>query len=287
METGDNPFILSKEGLGVTLQIITATYYVIYMIQCVMSFVEGAIYMKRFAAITVTAMVINLFSPLIPQAYAAGLDDQLVAAIAQNSGFTQVQELLTIKQELEQADRSVILGSLTKVALERIPADNIVNMLASGGFNDVAQGFLQQQVDKNITNKLDAYQKELSVLSLLLGGNNSLTSQLTGDTNVTADAPQNYSKVLNMTATAYAPGIPDNGKWDKLTYMGGTVRKGVVAVDPEVIPMGSKVWVEGYGEAVAEDQGSAIKGNRIDLAFNDRQEALDYGIQDIKVYILE
>lgn len=244
--------------------------------------------MKKFAAILMTAMVINLFAPLTPQAYAAALDDQLAAVIGQSSGITQVQELLKIKQELEQADRNVILGSLTKVALERIPADNIVNIIASGGFRDVAQGFLQQQVDKNITGKLSAYQKELSVLSLLLNGNNPLTSQLTSDTNaITADAPQSYSKVFNMTATAYAPGVLDNGKWDNLTYMGGSVRKGVVAVDPEVIPMGSTVWIEGYGQAIAEDQGSAIKGNRIDLAFDDRQEALDYGIQDVKVYLLD
>jgi 3D (Asp-Asp-Asp) domain-containing protein len=45
--------------------------------------------------------------------------------------------------------------------------------------------------------------------------------------------------------------------------------------------------VEGYGYAVAEDQGSAIKGNRIDLAYNDFKTATDYGIQNVKVYILE
>ena len=69
--------------------------------------------------------------------------------------------------------------------------------------------------------------------------------------------------------------------------MGGKVRKGVAAVDPTVIPMGTKLWIEGYGEAIAEDQGSAIKGNRIDLAFNNRSEALDYGIQPVKVYVLK
>ena len=89
-----------------------------------------------------------------------------------------------------------------------------------------------------------------------------------------------------MTATAYAPGPLDNGKWNNLTYMGGTVQHGVAAVDPRVIPMGTKLWVEGYGEAIAEDQGSAIKGNRIDLAFDKRNDALDYGIQNVKIYVL-
>ena len=39
----------------------------------------------------------------------------------------------------------------------------------------------------------------------------------------------------------------------------------MIAVDPKVIPLGSKVWVEGYGEAIAGDTGGAIKGNRIDI----------------------
>lgn len=60
----------------------------------------------------------------------------------------------------------------------------------------------------------------------------------------------------------------------------------VIAVDPSVIPLGSKVWVEGYGNAIAGDTGGAIKGNKIDLFMANRSDALSFGRKQVKVRIL-
>ena len=60
----------------------------------------------------------------------------------------------------------------------------------------------------------------------------------------------------------------------------------VIAVDPNVIPLGSKVWVEGYGHAIAGDTGGAIKGNKIDLFVPSRSAALSFGRKQVKVKIL-
>ncbi|WP_082234069.1 LysM peptidoglycan-binding domain-containing protein [Halobacillus massiliensis] len=60
----------------------------------------------------------------------------------------------------------------------------------------------------------------------------------------------------------------------------------VIAVDPDVVPLGSKVYVEGYGTAIAGDTGGAIDGNRIDLYMPNRGDALDFGRQDVKVQVL-
>ncbi|MBN8209408.1 peptidoglycan-binding protein [Bacillus sp. NTK071] len=60
----------------------------------------------------------------------------------------------------------------------------------------------------------------------------------------------------------------------------------VIAVDPDVIPLGSKVHVEGYGTAIAGDTGGAIQGNRIDLFMADRQDALDFGRKTLTVTVL-
>ncbi|MCM3116274.1 3D domain-containing protein [Neobacillus sp. MER 74] len=60
----------------------------------------------------------------------------------------------------------------------------------------------------------------------------------------------------------------------------------VIAVDPSVIPLGSKVYVEGFGEAIAADTGSAIKGNRIDVFIPSEQDAIDFGVKKLKVTIL-
>ncbi|WP_298713678.1 3D domain-containing protein [uncultured Veillonella sp.] len=96
-------------------------------------------------------------------------------------------------------------------------------------------------------------------------------------------APSKYSKVLTMEASAYSSQDPGNGNY---TATGSRLTKGIVSVDPNLIPLGTKLYVEGYGYAVADDVGGAIKGNRIDLAYDSRAEALQFGRQTVKVYVL-
>ena len=64
-------------------------------------------------------------------------------------------------------------------------------------------------------------------------------------------------------------------------------QRGVVAVDPSVIPLGTRLYIPGYGMAVAADTGGAIVGDRIDLCMESYGEAMDFGRRTIKVYILE
>lgn len=96
-----------------------------------------------------------------------------------------------------------------------------------------------------------------------------------------------YKKKIVMKGTAYDPSA---GKW---TASGTRARVGAVAVDPRVIPLGTKLYIESadgfptYGFAVAEDTGGAIKGNRIDVFYNSRSQALRFGRRNVVVYILE
>ena len=66
-----------------------------------------------------------------------------------------------------------------------------------------------------------------------------------------------------------------------------TVTAGVIAVDPSFIPIGTRVYIPGYGEAIAEDIGGAIVGNIIDIAFDTHEEAIEFGRQELEIYILE
>jgi peptidoglycan DL-endopeptidase CwlO len=91
-------------------------------------------------------------------------------------------------------------------------------------------------------------------------------------------------RVLTMVATGYSPQEP--GLNDH-TATGMKAQRGVVAVDPSVIPLGTRVYVEGYGNAIAGDTGSAIKGNRIDLCFDTLAECNRYGRRTVKVEILD
>ena len=101
-----------------------------------------------------------------------------------------------------------------------------------------------------------------------------------------SDRSFDYSKVLVMNATSYTNDPSENGGYGT-TRLGTPLRYGVVAVDPKVIPLGTKLYIEGYGYAVAEDTGGAIKGNRIDLCFTSRAQADNFGRRNVKVYILK
>lgn len=97
-----------------------------------------------------------------------------------------------------------------------------------------------------------------------------------------------FLKALQVTATAYDPGpISCGASASGYTAVGLKATKGIVAVDPRVIPLWSRVYVDGYGFAVAGDTGSAIKGNRIDVCFDTYDEAIHWGVKRVKVYILE
>ncbi|WP_054949184.1 3D domain-containing protein [Numidum massiliense] len=94
---------------------------------------------------------------------------------------------------------------------------------------------------------------------------------------------QPYSRVLSMTATAYCKGNDGGGR----TATGTVPKRGTIAVDPSVIPLGTRLYISGYGFGVAEDTGGAIKGNIIDVFVGSCGEANQWGRQGVKVYILK
>jgi uncharacterized protein YabE (DUF348 family) len=96
------------------------------------------------------------------------------------------------------------------------------------------------------------------------------------------------SKVINMKTTAY--NSAETGS--NITASGAVAVRNssgysTIAVDPSVIPLGTKVYVEGYGYAIAQDTGGAIKGNIIDLYFNSMSEVNAWGVRYVNVYILQ
>ncbi len=101
-----------------------------------------------------------------------------------------------------------------------------------------------------------------------------------------------FTKAIEMVSTAYDATFASTGKHPDhpqygITRSGLRVRPGIVAVDPRVIPLGTYLYVEGYGEALAADTGGAIKGNKIDLYFESPKDVAKYGRRKIKVYILD
>ncbi|EFK94582.1 3D domain protein [Finegoldia magna ACS-171-V-Col3] len=99
-------------------------------------------------------------------------------------------------------------------------------------------------------------------------------------------APKNVSgRTITMRSTAYTSDPSENGGYST-TAMGTAIRYGVAAVDPNVIPLGTRLYIEGYGYARAEDTGGAIKGNKIDLVFGSKSQSNNWGRRTVRVTIL-
>lgn len=98
------------------------------------------------------------------------------------------------------------------------------------------------------------------------------------------------TRYIDMRATAYTYGCGTPGD---ITASGKPARVGLVAVDPRVIPLGTRLYIETpsggftYGYAVAADTGGGIKGNRIDLFMETYRECINFGVRTVRVYILD
>lgn len=107
----------------------------------------------------------------------------------------------------------------------------------------------------------------------------------------------NYKKIVQVKASAYSAAASENGKWGAVDYFGNALKLGTIAVDPSVIPLGTKVLVTGHSHpglpkqaflATATDKGGAIKGNRIDIFIPGSQSFVaDFGYQNLQLYIIE
>lgn len=145
---------------------------------------------------------------------------------------------------------------------------------------EVSKKIVSESVTKNPINQIVAV-GTMSAVRPSRGGGSSL----------------GYSRVIKVTATAYSNDEASTGKsagdpYFGITATGTRARRNAsgystIAVDPRVIPLGSKVYVEGYGLAIAEDIGGAIKGNRIDVFVDTVSQANAWGVRQVNVYILK
>ncbi len=107
----------------------------------------------------------------------------------------------------------------------------------------------------------------------------------------------NYEKTIQVKASAYSSASSENGGWGAVDYFGNPLKLGTIAVDPNVIPLGTKVLVTGHSHdglpkeaflATATDIGGAIKGNRIDIFIPGSQSFVaDFGYQYVQLYIVK
>lgn len=110
-------------------------------------------------------------------------------------------------------------------------------------------------------------------------------TQLKKSNSVSRSSNNTNRKLLGtFTATAYTDDVNSQGKWVGQTATGVKPQVGVIAVDPKVISLGTKLFVEGYGQAIAGDVGGAIKGNKVDLFMSTRNQCINFGRKQVKIW---
>jgi 3D (Asp-Asp-Asp) domain-containing protein len=154
----------------------------------------------------------------------------------------------------------------------------------------VQKGDTLYKISKSYSTTVDQLKKwnNLSSNTIRIGQKLSIGSTAAA---TSAPAPTNeksVSKEITVKSTAYTAYCSG---CSGVTATGINLKKNpnakVIAVDPKVIPLGTKVYVEGYGEAVAGDTGGAIKGNKIDVHMSTKQKAKNWGVRTVKVQILK
>lgn len=201
------------------------------------------------------------------------------------SVFRVSSETITVDTEIPFKSREVLDSSLakgkTKVKVRGVNGlKRTVYSITTENGVETKREIIEQTTLREPTTRVIAVGTKQTSVAKSSGGTKTVTTN--------AGQTLNYSKKLTVSATAYtaSPG--------KKTASGRVAQYGVIAVDPKVIPMGTKLYVEStddgkswqYGYCVAGDTGGAIKGNKIDLFFNSRSECLQFGRRSAIVYVL-
>ena len=135
-------------------------------------------------------------------------------------------------------------------------------------------------------NKIESLKAEEAKKAEEAAKNNAANSSNTTSSNNSSSQPSSdgkYKKTLSMEATAYSGGTLTAMGLKPVRDPGGI---STIAVDPSVIPLGSKVYIPGYGYAIASDTGGVIKGNMIDLYMNSHDECISWGRRQVTLHIV-
>lgn len=135
-------------------------------------------------------------------------------------------------------------------------------------------------------NKIESLKAEEAKKAEEAAKNNAANSSNTTSSNNSSSQPSSdgkYKKTLSMEATAYSGGTLTAMGLKPVRDPGGI---STIAVDPSIIPLGSKVYIPGYGYAIASDTGGVIKGNIIDLYMNSHDECISWGRRQVTLHIV-
>ncbi|MEB9627709.1 MULTISPECIES: cell wall-binding protein EntB [Bacillus cereus group] len=225
------------------------------------------------------------------QEIAKAKEEAKAQEIAKAKEEAKAQEIAKAKeeakaQEIAKAKEEAKAQEIAK-AKEEAKAQEIAKVKEEAKAQEIAKAKEEAKAQEIAKAKEEAKAREIAKAKEEEKAREALKAKEESKNNV-----QSAKRELTVVATAYTADPSENGTYGGrvLTAMGHDLTANpnmrIIAVDPKVIPLGSKVWVEGYGEAIAGDTGSAIKGNRIDVLMGSKSKAMNWGRQTVKVKIL-
>ncbi|WP_411469499.1 cell wall-binding protein EntB [Bacillus thuringiensis] len=225
------------------------------------------------------------------QEIAKAKEEAKAQEIAKAKEEAKAQEIAKAKeeakaQEIAKAKEEAKAQEIAK-AKEEAKAQEIAKAKEEAKAQEIAKAKEEAKAQEIAKAKEEAKAREIAKAKEEAKAREALKAKEESKNNV-----QSAKRELTVVATAYTADPSENGTYGGrvLTAMGHDLTANpnmrIIAVDPKVIPLGSKVWVEGYGEAIAGDTGSAIKGNRIDVLMGSKSKAMNWGRQTVKVKIL-
>ncbi|MCH5185181.1 MAG: G5 domain-containing protein [Oscillospiraceae bacterium] len=223
-------------------------------------------------------------------------DDEVIPSRDSLIGYDMTVSIAKIEIREETVSETIAYDTVKRETSELFIGEKKVKQEGSDGSKDVtyritikdgievAREAVSEQVTKEATDEIILVGTKNNVVNVKAASNGALSSR----------GEMRYKKKLNVTATAYDTSPEQNGGSTR-SASGTPLKYGIIAVDPNVIPLGSRVYVESsdggkswvYGYAVAADKGGAIKGNRIDLCFESSSAASNFGRRSATIYVIE
>ncbi|MED1383466.1 cell wall-binding protein EntB [Bacillus mycoides] len=233
------------------------------------------------------------------QEIAKAKEEAKAQEIAKAKEEAKAQEIAKAKeeakaQEIAKAKEEAKAQEIAK-AKEEAKAREIAKAKEEARAQEIAKAKEEAQareIEKAKAEEIAKAKKEAQAREIEKAKEEAKAKEATKTQEVSKNNTQSAKRELTVVATAYTADPSENGTYGGrvLTAMGHDLTANpnmrIIAVDPKVIPLGSKVWVEGYGEAIAGDTGSAIKGNRIDVLMGSKSKAMNWGRQTVKVKVL-
>lgn len=271
---------------------------------------QGSIVLQKKMILALFTIIFTIMSGI----YAVGYNFKNYEKMAVASG----SEVVESNTNMDEND-IILIEQIAYAAVEEISEDEKIISGVADEVNELDEEKIQIAKNDRVTKVQTVSRKETREDTILEKAEadsetttNSVSANEGQEENTTKyisykslaenNPPEEYSSVVEVSATAYclckkccgkSPSNPNYG----MTASGVRIVPGtgikVIAVDPKIIPLGSKVYVEGlngawdYGYATASDTGSAIKDYKIDLYMDTHSEALSWGRKKVNVYVVE